>query len=157
MMLALVRMNRRSRQTGFTLIELMITIAIVAILAAIVIPSYNAQVRKTRRSDAINTLMQIAQELERCRSDTNSYTVASGCQNYNVDPDDNALPRLSQQQYYRITAVQNAADYTLTANPVANGVQDDDNQCDQFTLTQTGGRAVEDADGNDTTTNCWQQ
>ena len=157
MMLALVRINRSSRQSGFTLIELMITLAIVAILAAIIVPSYNAQVRKTRRSDAINTLMQIAQELERCRSDTNAYTVASGCENFNADPDDAALPRLSQQGFYTITAVQNATDFTLTATPVAGQPQEKDTQCATFSITQTGATAAEDSDDVDATATCWQQ
>ena len=156
MMLALVRINRSSRQSGFTLIELMITLAIVAILAAIVVPSYNAQVRKTRRSDAINSLMQFAQDLERCRSDTNAYDDAA-C----TDFSGGGVP--SSQGFYAISSAvadggqQTATTFTLIATPVAGQPQEDDTQCATFSIAQTGATAAEDDGGVDATATCWQQ
>lgn len=58
---------------GFTLIELMFVVAIVAILLALAYPSYVDQVRKARRADATSTLMDRAQVLERCFSRLNTY------------------------------------------------------------------------------------
>ena len=55
------RVGGRGRPRGFTLIELMITVAVVAILAAIAFPSYATYVKKSRRGDAEATLMDIAQ------------------------------------------------------------------------------------------------
>ena len=144
----------RHSKSGFTLIELVITIAILGILAAIVIPSYNAQMRKTRRSDAVTTLLQISQELERCRSDTNAYTAGDpGCTNFNNTTSD--------QGFYNITAVQNGLDFLLTAEPVANTPQAKDDQCARYTLDQTGlkkshpksGGGIDT--GTDTRNDCW--
>lgn len=76
------RLYGRSR--GFTLIELMIVVVVVALLAAIALPSFMSQVRASRRSDAVATLSQIQQAQERWRSNcpcySSSLTVANtGC------------------------------------------------------------------------------
>jgi len=135
---------------GFTLIELMITIAVVAILAAIVIPSYNAQMRKTRRSDAQTTLLQIAQELERCRSDTNAYNDAA-CTDYKTAAVD------SSKKYYNVQAtVQSALSFTITAKPKTGTPQAADTHCAVFSVDQTGLKAAQDDTATDTSADCWQ-
>lgn len=143
---------------GFTLIELLITIAILGILAAIVVPSYNEQVRKSRRSDAITSLGRIAQDLERCRSDNLAYNHAN-CTVYTGGVD-------SDQGYYTIKAAdindaadQNALDFTLRADPVAGKTQENDTLCRVFLLDHTGLRQAfdtNDGSGNNTTTECWR-
>jgi type IV pilus assembly protein PilE len=125
-------------QRGFTLIELMVVIAILGIIAMIAIPSYNDTVRKGRRSDAKVTLMKLSQNLERCFSENNSYQVASGCTNLNNTA--------SEEGYYTITAVQNATTFALTA--AATGGQADDTHCAQFTLNHTGTKGGTNSD-------CW--
>ena len=62
-----------TRETGFTLIELMVTIAIVAILAAFAIPMFSEQMAKGRRSDAISTLTQLQLDQERWRANHAAY------------------------------------------------------------------------------------
>lgn len=146
----------RSASHGFTLIELMITIAILAILVAIVVPSYNAQVRKGSRSDAITGLTRAAQDLERCRSDTLAYNHAN-CTDYTGGI-------LTDRELYTITAAdidgaadQNAQDFTLRADPVAGTSQANDDRCAVFTLDHTGLRFARHADGaTDTTEECWR-
>ena len=61
------------KKNGFTLVELMITVGIVAILAAIAIPSYSAYVMRSNRTDATRTMVADAQALERCYSQTFTY------------------------------------------------------------------------------------
>jgi len=64
--------TRRPRR-GFTLIELMITVAVVAILAAIALPSYNLFMKKSRRGEAEAALMDIAQREQQYLLDTRTY------------------------------------------------------------------------------------
>lgn len=59
---------------GFSLIELMVAMAVIAILAAVALPSYQSSVRKARRSDAINTLLNIQLQQEKYRANNTSYS-----------------------------------------------------------------------------------
>ena len=68
------RRDCRARQYGMTLIELMIAVAIVAILAAVALPSYDNYVKKSRRSDAASQLLQIMQQQERFFLNNMTYT-----------------------------------------------------------------------------------
>ncbi|MFO8046335.1 MAG: prepilin-type N-terminal cleavage/methylation domain-containing protein, partial [Halomonas sp.] len=61
------------RSAGFTLIELMIAVAVIGILAAIAIPRYQSYVEKARRTDAMSALTTIAGQLERCYTVTSDY------------------------------------------------------------------------------------
>jgi len=63
----------RRRQTGVTLIELMIAVAIVTLLAMVALPSYQDSVRKSRRSEAFNAIAAVQQAQERSRGNFPSY------------------------------------------------------------------------------------
>ena len=67
------RIRPKTRARGFTLIELMITIAIIGILAGIAYPQYGSYVQKTRRTDGHLALLEEVQTLERCKSTRYSY------------------------------------------------------------------------------------
>jgi type IV pilus assembly protein PilE len=71
-------MRRSGRESGFTLIELMVTVAIVAVLAAIAYPSYTSHLRKGRRASAQAYMMDIAQREQQYFTDTRTYALDSG-------------------------------------------------------------------------------
>lgn len=138
--------QRRLRTArGFTLIELVIAIAILAIIVGIAIPAYTAQVTKTNRTEGKSELMQTAQVLERCYTRYSSYNHA----NCNV-----SFPFDSENGHYQITASRHTATaFTIEAAP--QGTQDTrDKWCGTFTLTHTGQKDMTgDADWD--ATRCW--
>ena len=125
-----------ARQTGFTLIELMIVVAIVAILAAIAIPTYNDQIRKTRRATAKGELMSVVQAKERFHSLNGTY-VGSAC--------GTAL------DFYTITCSGlTATAFLVTATPT--GDQLNDARCLVLSINQ---RDVRTVSGTGTVADCW--
>lgn len=135
--------QQRARTRGVTLIELIIAVAVVAILAAIAFPSYQEQVRKTRRADGKAELMETAQQLERC------YTRFS---RYNDGNCGVALPFNSSEGYYVVSATAiTASAFTLDATPL--GAQANDTRCGVLRLTSTG---LQGSQGQSTDANeCW--
>jgi type IV pilus assembly protein PilE len=69
----MARHQNQPRQLGFTLIELMITVGVIALLAAIAMPMYNEQVRSSRRADAQSRLSQVVQCMERFNTSNGTY------------------------------------------------------------------------------------
>lgn len=119
----------KKREQGFTLIELMIVVAVVAILSAIAYPSYQNSVRKTNRADAMSTLLDTAQRLERCYTSFGSYNNASCTVPASIN---------SPHAHYTIAVTTpTASTYSLTATPVS-AMQLQDTPCTSFTLTNTG-------------------
>ncbi|MDO9161340.1 MAG: type IV pilin protein [Methylococcaceae bacterium] len=136
------------KSTGFTLIELMITVAIIGILASIAYPSYQDSVRKSRRADAKGVLLGLANAMERRYTETNSYVGAAGTPG---TPADTGAPRIFEiptetTSFYTVTiSAANASSYTLSAVPT--GAQTSDT-CGTLTITQTGAKTP-------TTAGCW--
>lgn len=132
---------------GFTLIELMIVVAIVGILAALAWPSYQDSVRRSNRTEAKTELMDLAQRLQKC------YTTYG---RYNNDPlgeftcgafDSLAAPGYTTRGrgFYLITIAPVApADlsnsYILTATAVLAPQTNDRDGCDVLTLSNTGAK-----------------
>lgn len=140
--------NSISKAAGFTLIELMITVVIISILAAVAFPSYNDSVRKTQRSDAKIKLSEVAQVLERCFTELNAYN-STTCPVVGAGP---AISETSDEGYYTITnTALTATTFTLTATPVAGGPQAADAKCTTFTLAHTGAKGATGTDA----ANCW--
>lgn len=115
-----------ARHTGFTLIELLTVIAIIAILAAIAVPTFNEQVRKSRRSDAIRGLADVQLRQERWRSNHTTYGTGANI----------GLPT-SDHYTFAVTAGSNTATgWVATATP--SGAQASDS-CGTFTYTMASG------------------
>jgi type IV pilus assembly protein PilE len=132
---------------GFSLIELMITVGIVAILAAIAIPSYSAYTHRTNRTDATRTLTFDAQALERCYSQNFSYSPCAG-----VTIGTSSSP----QGYYSVvvTVQANPAAFSLTATAV-KAPQTSDSDCHIFTLDSTGTQGATNSSNAPNAQTCW--
>lgn len=112
---------------GFSLIELMISLTIVGILAAIAVPSYNSYVQKSRRSDAWTTLLRIQQLQEKYRANNTSYGTLAQL----------GASSTSTESYYAIAATNiTASTYTITAT--TSGIQTADSTCASIVLNQDG-------------------
>lgn len=107
------------RPRGFTLIEVMITVAIVAILAAIAIPSYSEYVQRARISDAVSTLSDMRVKMEQYFQDNRSWAppgpAAQPCTGGTVAP----LPAPTANFTYACAPAPTATTYTITATGVA--------------------------------------
>ncbi len=147
--------NTRGIQRGFTLIELMIVVAIIGVLAAVAYPSYQAQVLKSGRADAKVELNIISQRMQRCFTGVSTYKPAASICDV-VDAVSAADGILSKEKQY-IVKVSNheATSYTLVATPVVGSRQAKDTSCAKFTLTQAGQRVAYNSSNADTTDECW--
>jgi type IV pilus assembly protein PilE len=138
------------RRSGFTLIELMITVAIAATLAAIAFPAYNIQIRKSRRTEARTALLDLAARAERMYSVTNSYWDATN-QLLPVDLgylSTDAWPLPVGAGYYQIR-LSNSSATTFTFTATAIGAQAQDTQCATFSVDNTGNQTATDP-------TCWK-
>lgn len=119
------------RGRGFTLVELMITLVVVSVLAAIAFPSYQSSVRKARRSDAFDAAVAVQQAQERFRSNNTSYGTT--------------LTAISQSAtskggYYTASlSGASGTGYTLTLTAVTGKSQASDSGCTAMTVTVSNG------------------
>jgi type IV pilus assembly protein PilE len=144
-----------TRVRGYTLTELLVTMAVLAIIVAIAVPAYTTQMQKTRRADARNALLDIAGREERFLSVSNSYSAVTTDVGYT-----GAWPQNVFNNYYSVTVtVPDPAfvaaggvgpSFTITATPI--GAQANDVTCGAFTLNQVG---VQTVTGTGTAATCW--
>jgi type IV pilus assembly protein PilE len=135
-----------TRNKGFTLIELMIVVAVIGILAAIAYPSYTEQINKGRRASAKAVLLDAQAYMERIYSENYSYAADTAGtaidsttyfrSNFTV------APRPGEgNEAYNITLSSTTNTYTVTAAPITTGPMNGD-KCGSFTVNRTGRKGV---------------
>ena len=125
---------------GFTLLELLVVVAIAGILLALAVPSYQRHIQRSHRADAIRALLSIAGCLERSRAGTGYYNTA--------DCSDAA----HSKQYALLIEPPGAEDalrYRIIAEPLSDG-----DPCGSLSLDQTGGRGISGPEGQRAA--CWR-
>jgi type IV pilus assembly protein PilE len=145
------------RVGGFTLIELMITCVVLAIIVGIAVPAYTQQMHKARRADARNAILDLAGREERFLSISNSYSQTASDMGYT------AFPMTVNNGYYQLTvtvpdpafvaAGNTGPSYIITAT--ALGAQLTDSDCRTFTVNQIGQQVALTTGGAINTPTCW--
>lgn len=128
---------------GFTLIEAMITVAIIGIIAAIAYPSYLDSVRRSNRAEAKTELMDIAQRLQRCYTGLARFDDRDNCAVYRDLLDGGVVTRGSG--FYEITigadpdGESTRTAYLLTAKAIRSPQTEDTiDSCNELTLSSKG-------------------
>jgi type IV pilus assembly protein PilE len=138
--------------TGFSLIELMVTISIVAILASIATASYTSQIQKSRRTDARSAILDLAGREEKLFSTTNAYSDSPQILGYGDAT--TVWPVPVGSNFYSITvaiaAPTAAPTYLITATPI--NAQVSDTKCASLSIDQLGNQT---ATGTETASTCW--
>ncbi len=138
----------KKRNDGFTLIELMITVTIIGIVAAIAYPAYNQHVLRTHRVEGKAMLEQAVVNQERFFSSNNTYAANTTALGYAANP------AISEHNYYSLVvdaptaACPIATCYSMTITAI--GSQATDAQCATMTQTSTGRKTA-------TSPDCWQR
>lgn len=143
-----VPIRREKTQHGFTLIELMITVAIVAVLAAIAVPSYRNYVMRGRLTEAHSQLAALGASLQQYYQDNRSYVGACGAAGSGLA----ALPDSTNMQFTFSCPTLTATNFVANATGKVGGIVSGFT----FSLAETGVRQTTAAPtGWVTSTNCW--
>ncbi len=135
---------------GFTLIELMIALAVLGIITAIAYPAYQDQVRKTKRTDAIIALTEAAQLQERWFTQSGSYT--NDIAQIGGSTSDNGNYTISISIPTGATCNSGSKFYCYNLTAIPQGAQANDNACKNFSLDHTGKKEIS---GTGSASNCW--
>jgi type IV pilus assembly protein PilE len=165
--------SSKKRTYGFTLIELMIVVLVVSILVGVAVPTYQNQVRKSRRTDAKTALLDMAGREAKFMTLNNAYTATPAQVGYS-----GSFPQtIGSGQYYTMSVCTSTAagtsattvacpgaaagttSFIIAAVPVAGTSQAKDGSCQYFAVDNTGAQYASSSSagppGTDTTSTCW--
>lgn len=145
-------MEIKIKQNGFTLIEVMIVVAIIAILAAVAVPSYQNYVLRSKRVDATNKLTDIANQQAQYFIDNREYGKLDSSGLNLPQGDCAAGEATSEEGLYCISILPTtpSSSFTLTATPHANKSQAHDSECATLTYDSSNTKG-----STGPGTNCW--
>jgi len=147
----MIQKNAREVSAGFTLIEMLIVVAVIGILAVIAYPSFLEQIRKSRRGEAISALNKVSQAQERWRANNASYTTDLSSSGLN-------LSNPSSGNYTLAVSLDSATQssrYVVTAT--ATGRQASDSRCATISMTVDRGNITYSATPSGNSTLCWNR
>lgn len=139
----------KSKNNGFTLIELIVVVVIIGLLTTIAVPIYKSQLTKARRSDGKMALLDLASRMERFYIQNQTFATATIGNNSNTDV---LASDLSPEKNYKLSLLeQSATSFLLQATP--QGIQaKHDEECGSFQLNQQGQKSIT---GRGSVKSCW--
>jgi type IV pilus assembly protein PilE len=170
-----MQLRTRTRASGFTLIELMIVVAVASILVAIAVPTYQSQIRHSRRTDAKTALMDMAVRQEKFLTLQNTYTttaaslgysslgvapIGSGYYNMYVCVGTATTSTAASASCTAVTGTTGTS-FVVSAIPVTASSQAKDTDCQYYAVDNTGTQFAGSStagpgSGTVTTPTCWQ-
>lgn len=146
-----------SARTGFTLVDLVAALTIVALLACVAVPSYRTYLLRAHRSDARAALLALAAAEESFHTTCNAYaailddSTESSCGTSSL-----RFPGIAGQGAYSLEVTSaDAATWSAAATAIAGGPQQADTRCRTLGLTSMGNRTASTADGAANHAECW--
>ena len=141
-----------TKDQGFSLLELLTTLTIIALLASFAVPSWKSHLHTARRTEATSLIMQIAMRQEQFRREHHRYASSDEI----ADPHPAGLGITPHNNNYAVALTASGSTFSATAIVNSRGPQADDTACNSFGINESGKFWSTAASGADTTRKCWR-